>query len=100
MPSIPYAPVPGLRIIFNVRDTETCIRSEWWAVFERKKSRRILELMRSNFRRYYEAHRSDCYWMPYEELRHDSEVLRGMFDFVGLRWAPEHETPLNTVMRI
>jgi hypothetical protein len=90
--------LPGLRLVLNTRDTETAIHSEWWAK-DSQVSRRQLDEMREKFQRYYDSHRDCCYWMPYEELRHGSWVLRGLFDFLDLPWKQEYEEPLDVVMR-
>jgi hypothetical protein len=90
--------LPGVRFIFNTRDTESCVHSEWWAS-DPENSRKILERVYDNFRRYYKLHRDCCYWMPYEHLRHGDRVLAGMFSFLGLDWGPQFEGPLDVVLR-
>lgn len=90
--------LPGLRIILNTRDTESCVRSEWWAK-DPAASRLLLDHVYDNFRRFYRQNRDCSYWMPYAKLRHSDSVLRGMFDFLGLRWQPQYEAPLDVVMR-
>jgi hypothetical protein len=91
--------LPGIRIVFNTRDVESCIHSDWWAK-DPESSRKLLEHVYDNFRKYYKQHRDCCYWMPYEHLRHGDRVLIGMFRFLGLEWGPEFEKPLDVVMRI
>lgn len=90
--------LPGLRLILNTRATATAVRSEWWAKNPHA-SRKLLDDVREKFQRYYDSHRDCCYWMPYEELKHSSAALRGMFDFLDLDWKPEYEKPLDVVMR-
>ncbi len=89
---------PQLRLVFNTRETRTCVRSAWWARTPIK-SRLVLNSTRRKFERYCQEHPEYCYHMPYEELRHGSPVLRGMFQFLGLEWRREYEQPLDVVMR-
>ena len=89
---------PNLRIIFNVRDTASCVKSRWWAA-NQEKSCKILNTMRQNFERYYLENRNYCYWMPYEELRKGSPVLRGMFDFLDIQFEADYERELEIVKR-
>ncbi len=37
--------------------------------------------------------------MPYEEMKHDSEVLRAMFDFLELQFVPEYLKPLTEIIQ-
>lgn len=90
--------LPNLRIIFSVRNTRSCMKSEWWAR-NPIKSYLTLNAMRRKFERYHREHPGGCYWMPYEELRRGSPVLRGLFDFLGLEWQEQYEQPLDRVMR-
>jgi hypothetical protein len=89
---------PNLRVVLNVRDTEACLGSGWWAD-NPAESRATLDAMRQNFARYYQEHADYCYWMPYEELRKGSEVLRGMFEFLGISFRTEYESELSVVLR-
>jgi hypothetical protein len=90
--------IPGVRFIFNTRDTESCVRSDWWAK-NPKSSRKLLNAMYDRFHDYYKRHGDCCYWMPYENLRHGDPVLQGMFAFLDLEWKPEYEHSLDVVMR-
>lgn len=90
--------LPGLSILFNTRATETCITSDWWAK-DPIAARRILKTMRDNFERYCREHPDCCYSMPYEELKRNSPVLRGMFRFLHIPWKSEYERPLDVKMR-
>jgi hypothetical protein len=89
---------PGIKIVFNTRATDTCVNSEWWAN-DKESSRRTLERMQSHFERYHREHSESCYWMPYEELKRGSAVLRGLFDFLDLHFEPEYLNPLDVVLR-
>jgi len=89
---------PGLRVIFNVRRTEDCVKSLWWAA-DPEGSAKTLETMRASFREHYDRHREDCYWMPFEELRRGSAVLQGMFDFLDTPMTPLAAAELDVRMR-
>ncbi|HEY2584645.1 MAG TPA: sulfotransferase [Tepidisphaeraceae bacterium] len=89
---------PTLRVIFSVRQTEDCAKSLWWAA-DPKASASTLERIRDSFQSYYDAHRDHCYWMPYEELKHGSAVLRGMFDFLGVPFTESAARELDIRMR-
>ena len=89
---------PGLRIIFNVRRTEDCVKSLWWAK-DPENSAKMLETMRASFWEHYNEHREDCYWMPFEELRRGSKVLQGMFDFLDIPMTAQASAELDVRMR-
>jgi hypothetical protein len=36
-----------------------------------------------------------CYWLPCEELKSESGILRGMYDFLGIAFKPEYLRPLD-----
>lgn len=74
---------PSLRVVFNVRRTEDCVKSLFWSA-DPQASALTLDRIRASFQAYHDAHRDHCYWMPYEELRRGSAVLEGMFDFLGV----------------
>jgi len=56
-------------------------------------------IMRKNFAQYHFEHPIDTYWMPYEELKRDSAVLVGLFDFLGLPFEESYLDALNMVLR-
>lgn len=89
---------PGLRVIFNVRRTEDCVKSLWWAK-DPEASAKVLETMRASFWEHYNQHRDDCYWMPFEELRRGSTVLQGMFDFLDTPMTAQATAELDVRMR-
>lgn len=89
---------PKLKVIFNVRRTEDCVKSQWWAV-DPENSARTLEGLRASFWDYYTQNRLRCYWMPFEELRRGSKVLRGMFDFLDIPMTPRAEAELDVRLR-
>lgn len=89
---------PDLKVIFNVRRTEDCVKSLFFSD-NPTESTKILETTRASFWDYYKAHRDFCYWMPYEELRKGSSVLRGMFDFLQIPMTGAAETELNIRLR-
>jgi hypothetical protein len=89
---------PTVKIIFNVRNIDDCVKSGWWAE-DPEGSRAMLETIRDNFERYYAENSNFCYWMPYEELKRGSPIFRDMFHFLGIQFRPEYETPLDLVLR-
>lgn len=89
---------PKLKVIFNVRRTEDCVKSQWWAK-DPENSAKTLESLRASFWNYYTGNRHRCYWMPFEELRRGSKVLRGMFDFLNVPLTPRAEAELDIRMR-
>jgi hypothetical protein len=89
---------PRMRVIFNVRNTEDCVKSLWWAA-DPEASRRTLELIRNSFWQHYVRHRDYCYWMPFEELKRGSPVLQGMFDFLEIPMPPQAAAELDVRMR-
>jgi len=90
---------PNLRLVFNVRKTEDCVKSSWWAD-DPEASAASLERVRAVYQNYYDHNRDHCYWMPYEELHHSSQVLKGMFDFLGLPLTPPALQELNVRLRL
>ncbi len=89
--------MPDLKIVFNVRDTETCVQSGWW-VDNPTESIVMLETMRANFARYHQLH-GDTYWLPYEELKQDSPVLQGLFAFLSVDFKEHYLEPLKVVLK-
>lgn len=89
---------PNLRVVFNVRDTESCVKSSWWAS-NPTAARKVLDNIRSNFTRYFESHPDFCFWLPYESLRAGSAEVRDLFSFVGAPYGPASEAELAKVIR-
>jgi hypothetical protein len=89
---------PKLKVVFNVRRTEDCVKSLWWAA-DPENSAKMLDTLRVNFWDYYIRNRHRCYWMPFEELRRGSEVLRGMFDFLDIPMTARAEAELDIRLR-
>lgn len=89
---------PSLRVVFNVRRTEDCVKSLFWSA-DPQASAVTLDRIRASFQMYHDAHRDHCYWMPYEELRRGSAVLEGMFDFLGVPFTDAAARELDVKLR-
>lgn len=89
---------PKLKVIFNVRRTEDCVKSQWWAA-DPENSAKTLDALHDSFWDYYTRNRNRCYWMPFEELRRGSKMLRGMFDFLDVPMTDEAQAELDIRLR-
>jgi len=89
---------PSMKIIFNTRDLDACSTSGWWARSPTQ-SKKVLARIETNFRRFYEANRSYCYWARYEDLYRGSEVVANLFHFLGIEHRDEYEAPLDMVLK-
>jgi hypothetical protein len=90
--------MPGLKIIFNTRQTLQAIKSEWWAN-NPVNSYRLLNRSRSNFERYHREHRDFTFLAPYESLCNGSSQVKALFEFLELESSARVEAELARQLR-
>lgn len=90
--------IPGMKIIFNTRIPEDCVKSKWWAVNE-KESLKTLRTGRTSFERYHREHPDNTFLAPYEELKRDSKMLPRMFEFLGIEYTDAAKAELDIRLR-
>lgn len=83
------AAFPDSRVVFNLRDIEQVIRSDWWDHRERDEVRRMIARADARFRAYHEAVPARTLLMHYNDYAGRPEQVAGLFDFLGERFDAE-----------
>lgn len=72
---------PDCKFIFNTRNIDRVVKSEWWKDNE-ERSREVIAQAESAFQKYAFKH-SNCFHISYEDVLSKNSKLQEMYEFIG-----------------
>ena len=87
---------PNVCFIFNTRNLDDVLKSQWWSKLERKNTKQQLLNLENKFTEFCSKH-DNTFQITYENVISKSKNLEKMFDFLGAEYITDQIDKVITV---